>query len=121
MNAVKGAPTWPPPRNGGELATHASLDALANGRCSPDEFLREILERFHDDRNGKWEVLSFLDQYYRRGKIKLEVFQAVKSRLAESALGARENTGTTAPPSAGRGHSAHDRRHTLRRRCGPTA
>ena len=91
MNAVTHVAKWPPPRNGGEVATREALEALAGGRCSPAEFLREILERFRDDRNGKWEVLSLLDQYYRRGKIKVDVFQMIKSRLGESALGVRDD------------------------------
>jgi serine/threonine protein kinase len=46
-------------------------------------------ERFESDADGNWEVLSQLDQYYRRGRIKAEVFQTVKKALAESALGGR--------------------------------
>ncbi|HEY0800931.1 MAG TPA: protein kinase [Steroidobacteraceae bacterium] len=46
-------------------------------------------EKFKFDPDGNWEVLSQLDQYYRRGRIKTEVFQAVKNALAESALRAR--------------------------------
>src|SRR5258708_39350425 len=44
-------------------------------------------KRFESDAGGNWEVLAQLGQYYRRGRIKTEVFQAVKKALAESALG----------------------------------
>jgi serine/threonine protein kinase len=98
MNAVTGMATWPPPRNGGEHATRESLDALASNRCTPDEFLREILERFQNERNGKWEVLALLDQYYRRGKISQDVFQQVKLRLGESALGSGSELEPEAQP-----------------------
>ena len=63
------------------------LDALASGACDQATFLLYMQERFESDVDGNWEVLSQLDQYYRRGRIKAEVFQTVKKALAESALG----------------------------------
>jgi len=63
------------------------LDALASGLCPPNAFLRAMQEQFQGDREGHWEVLSLLDQYYRLGKINAEVFQTVKSQLQDSALG----------------------------------
>jgi serine/threonine protein kinase len=65
------------------------LDALASGACDQATFLLYMQERFESDADGNWEVLSQLDQYFRRGKIKAEVFQTVKKALAESALGGR--------------------------------
>lgn len=87
---------WPPPRTGGEHATREWLDALASGRCDPDTFSRAMRDQFKSDRNGNWEVLSLLDQYFRRGKLKSEVFQTVKSRLEVSALGANETPAAVA-------------------------
>jgi hypothetical protein len=84
-----------PPRTGGEHAIREWLDALASGHCAPEAFLREMREQFDGDRDQSWEVLSLLDQYYRRGKIRAEVFQAVKSRLEGSALGATEDAAPT--------------------------
>jgi eukaryotic-like serine/threonine-protein kinase len=71
-----------------ESAIKAWLDELANGDCDQDEFLRLVQERFKSAPDGSWEVLSQLDQYYRRGKIKADVFHTVKTALAETALGA---------------------------------
>jgi serine/threonine protein kinase len=70
-----------------ERAIKAWLDALASGAFDESEFLLSVRERFESDADGNWEVLSQLDQAYRRGRIKTEVFQAVKKALAESALG----------------------------------
>jgi serine/threonine protein kinase len=70
-----------------ERAIKAWLDALASGAFDESEFLLSVRERFKSDADGNWEVLSQLDQAYRRGRIKTEVFQAVKRALAESALG----------------------------------
>jgi eukaryotic-like serine/threonine-protein kinase len=85
-----------------ESAIKSWLDALASGAYDEAAFLRSVQERFGSDSEGAWEVLSQLDQYYRRGRIKSEVFQAVKSALAESALGAGHTVGV---PAAGNGAS----------------
>lgn len=77
-----------------ENAIKAWLDALASGSCDAAEFLLFVQERFKSA-DGNWEVLSHLDQYFRRGRIKDDVFQAVKTSLAESALGLRN---TRTPP-----------------------
>jgi serine/threonine protein kinase len=76
------------PEMADEDAIKAWLDELANGDCDPAEFLQLVQERFESESDASWEVLSQLDQYYRRGKIKSDVFHAVKTALAESALGA---------------------------------
>ena len=63
------------------------LDALASGSCDAPAFLRAMQLRFSSDPDGTWEVLSQLDQYYRRGRIEAETFKAIKKALAESVLG----------------------------------
>ncbi len=73
------------------------LDALASERCTTKAFLRAMRERFHDNADANWEVLSLLDQYYRRGKLKREIFQTLKSQLQDSALSAEGDA-----PAAGR-------------------
>ncbi len=66
-------------------------------------FLQSMQQRFQFAPDGTWEVLSQLDQYYRRGKIKPEMFQAIKTALAESALGQGSDLATrvTAPAALG--------------------
>jgi serine/threonine protein kinase len=73
-----------------ERAVRERLDALASGSCSQSEFLQSMHERFRSDPEASWEVLSQLDQYFRRGKIKPDVFQSLKIALAGSAVGARD-------------------------------
>ena len=81
-------PTWQVrPNTGSEGAILVWLDALASGRCPPKTFLRAIEEHFQGNRDGNWEVLSLLDQYYRLGKIDAEVFRTIKSSLQAAALG----------------------------------
>src|ERR1700722_6901283 len=87
---------WPQARTGSEGATLLWLDALASGICTPEEFLGAMNDQFHGERDANWEILSLLDQYYRRGKLKPELFRTLKSRLEDSALGSSED----APPSA---------------------
>jgi hypothetical protein len=48
-------------------------------------------DQFQGDSEEGWEVLSLLDQYYRRGKIKAELFQTLKIRLESSALMVEED------------------------------
>jgi serine/threonine protein kinase len=73
-----------------ESAIKAWLDALANGSCDAPAFLSFAQERIKADPDRNWEVLSQLDQYYRRGRINADTFQLLKNALAESALGARD-------------------------------
>ncbi|HXI47936.1 MAG TPA: serine/threonine-protein kinase, partial [Steroidobacteraceae bacterium] len=75
------------PKIADESAIKTWLDALAIGACDEAAFLQYMQKRFASDADGNWEVLSQLDQYYRRGRINTEVFHTVKKALAESALG----------------------------------
>jgi serine/threonine protein kinase len=77
------------PKIADESAIKTWLDALAIGACDEAAFLQYMKKRFASDADGNWEVLSQLDQYYRRGRIKTEVFHTIKKALAESALGGR--------------------------------
>ncbi len=74
------------------------LDALANGHCTPETFLDAMRSQIRTDREDGWEVLSLLDQYYRRGRIKPEIFQTLKSRLENSVLRGDEDA-AKAPPA----------------------
>jgi serine/threonine protein kinase len=82
-------PIGAPPELADESAIKSWLDALASGACDGSAFLRFAQEKFKSAPDGNWEVLSQLDQYYRRGKIDADIFHAVKNALAESALGVR--------------------------------
>jgi len=70
-----------------EDAIKSWLDALASGSCDAAAFLQAMQGRFGADPEGTWEVLSQLDQYYRRGRIETEAFKTIKTTLAESVLG----------------------------------
>ena len=77
---------WARPRMGSEGAALAWLDALVSGNCTAEEFLAAVRNQFQEDTDEHWELLSLLDQYYRRGKIKADLFQTLKSRLEGPAL-----------------------------------
>jgi hypothetical protein len=88
-------PVRPPqPRRASAEDTAAWLDALADGRCTPEAFLDAMGEQSLGDRDENWEVLSLLDQYYRRGKLNSEVFHSLRSHLEDAALSRRND-----PPS----------------------
>ena len=63
------------------------LDALARGSCDEEGFLRAIQMLTRRSPEAAWDSLALLDQYYRRGKIRAEVFKRVKSRLGAQLLG----------------------------------
>jgi len=86
MSAGTETARWSEPRAGSQGATLAWLDALSSGACTPEAFLSAMRDQFQGDSEEGWEVLSLLDQYYRRGKIKAELFQTLKTRLESSAL-----------------------------------
>jgi hypothetical protein len=63
------------------------LEALSSGSCDEDAFLRAMQELTRKDPDSGWDLLSLLDQYYRRGKIKPETFHALKLNLEGQLLG----------------------------------
>jgi hypothetical protein len=84
----------------GEASVRAQLDALSKGEIDPNTFLSHVKERARSEPDYDWEVLSLLDQYYRRGKIELEVFRTLKNGFAEYILGPKNNSDVqTAAPS----------------------
>jgi serine/threonine protein kinase len=79
------------PRMSSEGTALAWLDALVGGTCTAEEFLAAVHNQVYGKADAAWEILSQLDQYYRRGKIKTDVFLMVKSRLEDSALDGDED------------------------------
>jgi serine/threonine protein kinase len=75
-------PTESPPS-----LTEVWLEALARGTCDDAQFLRAVRMLSRKSPEAGWESLSLLDQYYRRGKIKAEVFRRVKAQLGAQLLG----------------------------------
>jgi serine/threonine protein kinase len=73
------------------------LDALASGACNLPAFLSgagDLLRRAPD---AGWDLLSLVDQYYRRGKISAELFGAVKAHLQGILVGKGTDGGTSMP------------------------
>jgi len=83
------------------------LDVLSSGAGDQNAFLREMRDLFREDPEAPWEMLSQLDQYYRRKKIGLDLFQSLKSHIQSAALGMDKNPEipvleeiASAPPTA---------------------
>jgi serine/threonine protein kinase len=100
MNARTEPASWPQPRTAIEDVAVAWLDALAGGICTPEAFLNAMQDQFQADHDRGWGILSLLDQYYRRGKIKAELFHALKSRLEGAALNSDQNVAASVRPHA---------------------
>ncbi len=81
----------------GAEETRDWLAALAGGACDEDAFLRAVQPLTQKSSDAGWELLSLLDQYYRRGKIKPEVFRAIKSHIEGQLLGTSIDTEVGAP------------------------
>jgi serine/threonine protein kinase len=92
-----------PAQTADEDAVRVALDLLAAGGCDQSAFLQAMQRRYQSEPGGNWELLSQLDQYYRRGKIKSEMFNAIKAALVGSALGAGNDavSHATAPAAPG--------------------
>ncbi len=63
------------------------LDALSAGTCDQASFFGAIKEYRKTDPDASWEVLSLLDQDYRRGKVGAVFFNSIVSRIQSVALG----------------------------------
>jgi len=68
--------------------TREWLDALCAGSCDQSTFFRAVsalLEQSSED--AGWELLSLVDQYYRRGKLSSDSYRSLKSQLQGALLG----------------------------------
>ena len=89
-----------PSADGGELVV-AWMEDLSRDRCTAQEFLSAMFDHFREKIDGHWEVLSLLDQYYRRAKIKPGIYQIVKSRVDDWILhGEADSPSVTAPTTS---------------------
>jgi hypothetical protein len=63
------------------------VDAIASGECSPGAFVREVSVVCDATPDAAWDVLSLVDQYYRRGKLPADLFDTVRCGIERHALG----------------------------------
>jgi hypothetical protein len=71
------------------------LDAFVSGECSPDAFMQELSALCEATPDSAWDVLSLIDQYYRRGKLSADLFRTVRYRIERHVLGVRDAPMTT--------------------------
>jgi hypothetical protein len=67
------------------------LDAFVSGECSPDAFVQELSALCEATPDSAWDVLSLIDQYYRRGKLSADLFRTVRYRIERHVLGVRDS------------------------------
>ena len=85
-------------RPAGDLgAAQQWLDALSSGGCDEATFLRAVQDLIRKSPDTGWELLSLLDQYYRRGKLSLDLFRTLKSQLESQLLGASLDIDVSVP------------------------
>jgi hypothetical protein len=66
------------------------LDAFVSGECSPDAFVQELSVLCDATPDSAWDVLSLIDQYYRRGKLSADLFRTIRYRIERHVLGVRD-------------------------------
>jgi len=76
------------------------LDALVTGECSPDAFVQELSVLCDATPDSAWEVLSLIDQYYRRGRLSADLFRTVRYRIERHVLGVRDSDTIHEPSDA---------------------
>jgi hypothetical protein len=67
------------------------LDAFVSGECSPNAFVQELSALCEATPDSAWDVLSLIDQYYRRGKLSADLFRTVRYRIERHVLGVRDS------------------------------
>ncbi|HSY05652.1 MAG TPA: hypothetical protein VK803_06870 [Steroidobacteraceae bacterium] len=67
------------------------FDAFVSGEGSPGAFMQELCVLCEATPDSSWDVLALIDQYYRRGKLSPDVFQAIRYRIERHVLGVRDS------------------------------
>ncbi len=65
------------------------LDACAKGEFSPGVFALELSALCRSRPDCAWDVLSLVDQYYRRGKLSADGYRTISHTLERQVLGLR--------------------------------
>jgi hypothetical protein len=63
------------------------LDAFVSGECNPNAFVQELFVLCDTRPDSAWDVLSLIDQYYRRGNLSADLFRTLKYRIERHVLG----------------------------------
>ena len=67
------------------------LDAFVSGECRSDAFVKELSALCDATPDSAWDVLSLIDQYYRRGKLSADLFRTVRYRIERHVLGVQDS------------------------------
>jgi hypothetical protein len=86
---------------GWPITPRAWLDALSAGTSDEGTVVRVIQQITTGSPDESWEVVSLIDQYYRRGKLAPEVFKRLQSHFQSAALAIDlgGSIGTAMPPA----------------------
>jgi len=86
MSASTGPTLGQAPQKGEPRSARQWLEAVSSGACDRDSFLHGVEALVRGSEDEAWEVLSLLDQYYRRGKLQPELFRTLKAHVDRLAL-----------------------------------
>jgi len=74
------------------------LDAFVSGECSLGDFVQELFVLCDASPDSAWDVLSLIDQYYRRGKMSADLFRTVTYRIQRHVLAVPDSDTVRALP-----------------------
>jgi serine/threonine protein kinase len=87
MSASTDPAAWRPPVAGEQRTAREWLEALTRGACDQASFTQAVDALVQGSEDEAWEVLSLLDQYYRRGKMPADQFRSLKAHVDRLVLG----------------------------------
>ena len=104
------------PQQSSALDVHSWLEAELQRSGDEELLMKAIAALCRPDPERAWDILSLLDQFYRRKRIPEQLFQRVKRRTEQLALGTPAAIPSTAPPT-GRPRVLRGRYELLAERC----
>jgi hypothetical protein len=80
----------------GDFARELISELLAD-ECDDNDFVGAVADAYRTNPDAPWEVLALIDRYHRLGQLPTERFRAIKSRIEQLAMGARQAAAAPQP------------------------
>ncbi len=74
---------------------NSRVEALARGACSEEDFVAEVWRREQTAPDLPWEVVALLDQHYRRGHLRADIFRSTAAKITRRQLTAERKVPLT--------------------------
>ena len=71
------------------------IEALAHGMCSEEDFIAELWRHEESAPDLPWEIVALLDQHYRRGLLRADIFRSTAASITRRQLTAERKVPLT--------------------------